>query len=115
MSRLPANLRHHRAMRDASWGFVRQDIDFLRTDLARRGIGRRLADRGLRATRDAAVGATHMAREHKALLTGGLVAAAVWMLVRPLLARITGGTDPTSEETSPLPANGSATPDSETE
>jgi len=88
MSRLPEDLRAHRTLRDAAWKLVQEDVDFLRADLKRRGIGRRMADRARLAIRDTASGASLMAHENKGLLAGMLAALGLWLMRKPLLARI---------------------------
>ena len=103
MSRLPDDLRQHRALRDAAWALVRQDGDYLRAALERRSVARRMADRALVLARDAASGAGLMARENKGLVWGALAAGTLWILRKPLLARITDREKQSDTEENQLP------------
>lgn len=77
-----------RALRQAAWGLMREDIDHLRTSLAARPVGQRIKDKATDSLVDAAGMARDVAAENKAVVAGTLAALAAWALRGPIVSGI---------------------------
>ena len=60
----------------------------VREDLAARGLGGRIADRVVADATDVAVEAADLARAHKGLVAGTIVALVLWVFRNPLIAGV---------------------------
>jgi hypothetical protein len=74
----------YRALRDEAWALVRDDIDALKTDLERRGLGARLADRVSEEAHDVWEQTLEVAAAHRSIVAGTLIALVAWLLRGPI-------------------------------
>lgn len=81
-------LEEARALRQAAWGLVREDIEHLRTGLAERPVGQRIKDTATDTLVDAVDTARDVASENKAVVAGTLAAVAAWTLRGPIISGI---------------------------
>ena len=77
-------LAEYRALRDAAWAVVRDDLDALQADLTAHGIGERIKDRAAEEAQDAWDQAKDIASEHKGVVAGTLLALVAWLLRGPI-------------------------------
>ena len=77
-------LAEYRALRDAAWAVVRDDLDVLQADLTAHGIGERIKDRAAEEAQDAWDQAKDIASEHKGVVAGTLLALVAWLLRGPI-------------------------------
>lgn len=77
-------LAEYRALRDAAWTVVRDDLDALQADLTAHGIGERIKDRAAEEAQEAWDQAKDIASEHKGVVAGTLLAVVAWLLRGPI-------------------------------
>lgn len=94
MSRRAADqLASNRALRDNAWAVVKDDVALMRADLDDRSIGGRIADRLGASARTMGKQAMSAAGSHRGMLGASLVALALWLGRKPILAGIRGFLD----------------------
>lgn len=79
-----ARLAEYRALRDAAWAVVRDDLDALQEDLAAHGVGERIKDRAAEEAQEAWDQARDIASEHKGVVAGTFLALVAWLLRGPI-------------------------------
>ena len=73
-------LAEYRALRDAAWTVVHDDLDALQGDLTAHGIGERIKDRAAEEAQEAWDQARDIATEHKGIVAGTFLARVAWLL-----------------------------------
>ena len=84
---LDQQLERDRALRNAAWGVVSEDVNWLQADLEHRGVGGRVVDKVGEKAKDLAGQSLDTAKRNK-LAVGTLAAGVVIWLARKPLARV---------------------------
>ena len=90
MSLARKHMMEDRDVRNAARRLFQTDIEFIKTDLAARGVGGRIADRIGDSTMDMVDDGLDYAAENKGLVTTAIAAAILWFARKPLLAGLAG-------------------------
>lgn len=85
MSAIDRQLAEDRAMRDAALSLFKADLTLVRSDLAQRGAGQRVADRVTDAALDTVDDAVEYAQEHTGQVAAGVSAILLFLFRGPLL------------------------------
>ena len=85
MAKLELQLREDRALRDAARRLLEADLGLVKSDVDRRGLGERTADRLRDGSLDIADKAMDYARVHPVLVYGGLAAVLLAVFRNPIL------------------------------
>lgn len=80
-----------RALRNAAWDLVCEDIALLKQGLIDRPVGQRVKDRANEELADAIEVARDIASENKAVVAGTVLALVGWILRGPILRGINAG------------------------
>ncbi|ANU07929.1 hypothetical protein [Paraurantiacibacter namhicola] len=86
MSQAREHMLADRDMRNAARRLFQTDLEFIKTDLAARGVGGRIADRIGDSTMDLVDDAVDYAADNKGMVTTFLAGIALWFARKPLLA-----------------------------
>jgi hypothetical protein len=100
MNATDRQLAEDRALRDAALRLFKADLDLVRSDLAMRGAGQRVADRVGDAALDTMDDALDYAQDHKGQLAAGVTALLLFLFRGPILDMLAGllGDDDEDEE-----------------
>ena len=92
MTRVKAEYHRDRALRDAAKTNLDNDMEFMKADVERRGIGTRLADYATDNSQRAARNASAFARDNTGSVAGGtailFAALAAWIFWDPLMRMV---------------------------
>ena len=80
-----------RALRNAAWDLVCEDVTLLKQGLADRPVGQRIKDRANEEFTDAIDTARDIASENKAVVAGTVLALIGWVLRGPIVRGIYAG------------------------
>lgn len=78
-------LQRDRALRDAAWDVVSQDVNWLQADLDHRSVPARVVDHLGDRARDAAGKSLDVAKRNKLALGAAAVGIGLWLARRPLM------------------------------
>lgn len=81
-----ATLLRERAARDAARADYDARLATVRSDIAARSVGERIADSAIDTAQDIVDEAIAVANENRAIVAGTIAALAVWFLRTPLIA-----------------------------
>ena len=85
MSRAQDDLLRDRALRDAAWEVVAQDVSWLQADLERRSVGGRVIDRLGEGAKTVAGKAGKAAGKNRGVIALVVGAVALWLARAPIL------------------------------
>lgn len=98
MSDRKARMMEDKYLRDSARALVEADIQHLRTDIARRGIGARIFDRAKEGAVDLYEDAVDIAEDNKGALAALVAAVLVWFARNPILSLFGLGAEEEAEE-----------------
>lgn len=87
-----------RRLRDSAWTVLKADVEFLRGDLGRKGLGERAADRIRAGALDVYDEAFETAADNKGVIAAVFAAIAVWLARNPLLALFGFGNEQSDDD-----------------
>lgn len=90
MSELELRIVDDRANRDAARALFDAKLTQVRTDLAARGVGGRIADTAKHEATEAMAKGLEIAAESKGIIAGTLAALALWFFRGPLIEAVQG-------------------------
>lgn len=102
--KLARQLSEDRAMRDAALSIFKSDIEFIRNDLRRRGIGERVADRLGEGAADMMDDAIDYADDNRGKIGAMVLAAVMWFARGPILGIFTEDEEAAGETGEPKDA-----------
>lgn len=88
-----AELQRTRAARNALKSDLETRIGIVKSDVAARGVGGRIADSATESAQDILDEAMAVADENRAVVAGTIAALAIWFLRTPLIALATDAYD----------------------
>src|SRR5688500_2031894 len=86
MSEVERKFREDRALRNAAHALVKAQLGQVKTDLAVKGIGQRIADTATDGVKRAADHSLEVAGSHRGIVAGTLAALLLWLFRNPLIA-----------------------------
>ena len=97
MNELKARLNEDLYLRDSAKALLDADIQHLKNDLSRKGIGERMVDRVKEGATDLYEEAVDIAEDNQGALTALIAAIVVWFARNPILSALGLGGDETDE------------------